>query len=57
MSIQQNLHNIKSLKPDDVTLVAVNKQEMKPIADDGLKMPSKSKFIEPKFRSGVTLWV
>ena len=30
--------------------------EMKQIADDGLKMPPKSTFIEPKLRSGVTIY-
>ena len=30
--------------------------ELKRIADDGLKMPPKSTFIEPKLRSGVTIY-
>jgi uncharacterized protein (DUF1015 family) len=34
--------------------VAIN--EIKQIADDGLKMPPKSTFIEPKLRSGVTIY-
>lgn len=37
-------------------MVPVNMQEMKQIADDGLKMPPKSTFIEPKLRSGVTIY-
>jgi uncharacterized protein (DUF1015 family) len=37
-------------------MVPVNIQEMKQIADDGLKMPPKSTFIEPKLRSGVTIY-
>jgi len=30
--------------------------QMKAIADDGLKMPPKSTYIEPKLRSGVTIY-
>lgn len=37
-------------------MVPVNINEMKQIADDGLKMPPKSTFIEPKLRSGVTIY-
>ena len=37
-------------------MVPVNVEEMKQIADDGLKMPPKSTFIEPKLRSGVTIY-
>jgi len=37
-------------------MVPVNMQEMKQIADDGLKMPPKSTFIEPKLRCGVTIY-
>lgn len=37
-------------------LVPVYIEEMKAIADDGLKMPPKSTFIEPKLRSGVTIY-
>ncbi|MEH6536244.1 MAG: DUF1015 domain-containing protein [Psychroserpens sp.] len=37
-------------------MVPVNITEMKHIADDGLKMPPKSTFIEPKLRSGVTIY-
>ncbi|MCK7590819.1 DUF1015 domain-containing protein [Subsaxibacter sp. CAU 1640] len=37
-------------------MVPVNIDEMKHIADDGLKMPPKSTFIEPKLRSGVTIY-
>ena len=37
-------------------LVPVSIDEMKLIADDGLKMPPKSTFIEPKLRSGVTIY-
>jgi uncharacterized protein (DUF1015 family) len=29
---------------------------MKKIADEGLKMPPKSTFIEPKLRSGITIY-
>lgn len=37
-------------------MVPVNISEMKQIADEGLKMPPKSTFIEPKLRSGVTIY-
>lgn len=37
-------------------MVPVSMEEMKQIADDGLKMPPKSTFIEPKLRSGVTIY-
>ena len=37
-------------------MVPVDMEEMKKIADDGLKMPPKSTFIEPKLRSGVTIY-
>ena len=37
-------------------MVPVTIQEMKKIADDGLKMPPKSTYIEPKLRSGVTIY-
>tara|TARA_R110002012_G_scaffold303710_1_gene505709 strand:+ start:8561 stop:9799 length:1239 start_codon:yes stop_codon:yes gene_type:complete len=37
-------------------MVPVKINEMKQIADDGLKMPPKSTFIEPKLRSGVTIY-
>ena len=37
-------------------MVPVSIQEMKQLADDGLKMPPKSTYIEPKLRSGVTIY-
>ena len=37
-------------------LIPVNIEEMKHIADEGLKMPPKSTYIEPKLRSGVTIY-
>jgi uncharacterized protein (DUF1015 family) len=37
-------------------LVPVNIDEIKRIADDGLTMPPKSTYIEPKLRSGVTIY-
>lgn len=37
-------------------LVPVNVDEMKLIADEGLTMPPKSTYIEPKLRSGVTIY-
>ena len=37
-------------------MVPVTIEEMKQLADDGLKMPPKSTYIEPKLRSGVTIY-
>jgi len=37
-------------------MVPITIEEMKNIADDGLKMPPKSTYIEPKLRSGVTIY-
>ncbi|MGC1631957.1 MAG: DUF1015 domain-containing protein, partial [Gelidibacter sp.] len=37
-------------------MIPIHIEEMKAIADDGLKMPPKSTFIEPKLRSGVTIY-
>lgn len=37
-------------------LVPVNVDEMKRIADEGLTMPPKSTYIEPKLRSGVAIY-
>jgi uncharacterized protein (DUF1015 family) len=37
-------------------LVPVTTEEMKQIADEGLTMPPKSTYIEPKLRSGVTIY-
>jgi len=37
-------------------MVPIKIEELKKIADDGLKMPPKSTFIEPKLRSGVTIY-
>ncbi len=37
-------------------LLPVNIKEMKQIADENLKMPPKSTYIEPKLRSGVTIY-
>ena len=33
-----------------------NVQQMKQIADEGLKMPPKSTYILPKLRSGITIY-
>lgn len=38
------------------SLVPVTVKEMKTIADEGLKMPPKSTYIEPKLRSGLTIY-
>jgi len=37
-------------------LLAVTTEEMMQIANEGLKMPPKSTYIEPKLRSGVTIY-
>ena len=37
-------------------LVPITVEELKAIADEGLIMPPKSTFIEPKLRSGVTIY-
>ena len=37
-------------------LVPINVEELKAIADEGLTMPPKSTYIEPKLRSGVTIY-
>ena len=37
-------------------LLPVTTEELKRIADEGLKMPPKSTYIEPKLRSGVTVY-
>jgi len=36
--------------------VPITVDEMKAIADEGLTMPPKSTYIEPKLRSGVTIY-
>lgn len=37
-------------------MVPITIEEMKNIADEGLKMPPKSTYIEPKLRSGLTIY-
>jgi uncharacterized protein (DUF1015 family) len=37
-------------------MLPVTSQEMKKIADEGLKMPPKSTYIEPKLRCGITFY-
>ncbi len=37
-------------------LLPVTVEEMKNIADEGLKMPPKSTYIEPKLKSGLTIY-
>ena len=37
-------------------LVPINMKEVKSIADDGMVMPPKSTYIEPKLRSGLTIY-
>ncbi len=40
----------------DLVCVPVTVEQMKQIADDGLKMPPKSTYILPKLRSGITIY-
>jgi uncharacterized protein (DUF1015 family) len=37
-------------------MAPINIEEIKQIADEGMRMPPKSTFIEPKLRSGVTIY-
>ena len=37
-------------------MIPISIEELKQIADDGLRMPPKSTYIEPKLRSGVTIY-
>lgn len=37
-------------------LLPITTQELKNVADEGLVMPPKSTFIEPKLRSGITIY-
>ena len=37
-------------------LLPVTIQELKNVADEGLTMPPKRTFIEPKLRSGITIY-
>ena len=37
-------------------LLPVDVSEMRQLADEGLRMPPKSTYIEPKLRSGVTIY-
>lgn len=37
-------------------MLPINVEQMKQIADEGLKMPPKSTYIEPKLRSGLTIY-
>ena len=39
-----------------IAMYPVDVEEMKQIADEGLVMPPKSTFIEPKLRSGLTIY-
>ena len=38
------------------SLLPITTQELKNVADEGLTMPPKSTFIEPKLRSGITIY-
>ena len=38
------------------SLLSITTQELKDVADEGLTMPPKSTFIEPKLRSGITIY-
>ena len=56
-----NLAYIKSMIDSNkfavgFSLLPITIQELKNIADEGLTMPPKSTFIEPKLRSGITIY-
>lgn len=58
---KQNTHKMKSLVDDgsfavSFGLVPVTIEELKAIADANLVMPPKSTYIEPKLRSGLTIY-
>ncbi|GAB5401452.1 MAG: DUF1015 domain-containing protein [Aureisphaera sp.] len=58
---KKDLAHVKSLiDTQDYTvgfgMVPITVEEMKNIADEGLVMPPKSTYIEPKLRSGVTIY-
>ncbi|MCF7560205.1 DUF1015 domain-containing protein [Sabulilitoribacter multivorans] len=58
---KNDLVNIKEKVDDGLFqvgfgLVPITVNELKAIADEGLTMPPKSTFIEPKLRSGVTIY-
>ena len=38
------------------SLLPITTEELKNVADEGLTMPPKSTFIEPKLRSGITIY-
>ena len=38
------------------SLLPINIQELKSVADEGFTMPPKSTYIEPKLRSGITIY-
>ena len=61
LSGKKDIVNLKSkVDSKDYTvgfgMVPATITQMKQIADDGLKMPPKSTYIEPKIRSGVTIY-
>ncbi|WP_394748568.1 DUF1015 domain-containing protein [Spongiimicrobium salis] len=57
-------HNVIQMKEDvdeskfavGFGLVPLNMEEIKAVADEGLVMPPKSTYIEPKLRSGLTIY-
>ncbi|MFI2742820.1 DUF1015 domain-containing protein [Zhouia sp. PK063] len=58
---KHNIIKMKDLVDDGIyevgfSLLPVTIKEMKKIADDGLQMPPKSTYIEPKMRSGLTIY-
>ena len=61
LSGKKDIINLKSkVDSDEFTvgfgMVPATIEQLKHIADDGLKMPPKSTYIEPKLRSGVTIY-
>ncbi|TCK64695.1 uncharacterized protein (DUF1015 family) [Winogradskyella wandonensis] len=61
LSGKKDIVNLKSLVDSNAFkvgfgMVPATIQQMKAIADEGLTMPPKSTYIEPKLRSGVTIY-
>lgn len=58
---KRDLAHIKSMIDSNefavgFNLLPITTQELKDVADEGLTMPPKSTFIEPKLRSGITIY-
>lgn len=61
LSGKKDIVNLKSMVDSNefevgFGMIPATIEQMKSISDDGLKMPPKSTYIEPKLRSGVTIY-